>query len=267
MFLIYRINYSRPNAIVHFNEKIETQRTQVSWSRCWDLGLKVMTNSNVALIILVQLIRGYHELSRGTPNIPLDILVPQHSWHNGAFHTGSARGSARSAQILSQARAEPLVWTPCRSDRKFQAYTQNLSRTLFTLEAQVKLSSGWKNLGRVWHAYIRTSGRFYKLKLTSVDSQHFTPLLEYQLRMWACSGTTSCLKGSWAVFNWKCPPFLLSRARVKCPNVIISIWECFTSLRVLDRMLWEGQRKVVLESFLVVIMLTIPYHELSVSLW
>ncbi len=58
---------------------------------------------------------------------------------NGAFHTGSARGSVR---ILSRAQAEPLVWTPCGSDQKFQAYTQNLSRTLFTLETQVKLSSG-----------------------------------------------------------------------------------------------------------------------------
>ncbi len=57
----------------------------------------------------------------------------------GVFHTGSARGSAR---ILSQAWAEPLVWTPCCSDQKFQAYTQNLSWTVFTLEAQVKLSSG-----------------------------------------------------------------------------------------------------------------------------
>ncbi len=25
--------------------------------------------------------------------------------------------------------------------------------------------------------------------------------------MWACSGTTSYWKGSWAVINWKCPPF------------------------------------------------------------
>ncbi len=31
-----------------------------------------------------------------------------------------------------------------------------------------------KNLGRVWHAYIRTSGQFYKLQLTSIDSRHFT---------------------------------------------------------------------------------------------
>ncbi len=119
-----------------------------------------MTNSKVALIILVQLIRGYHELSRVPPSILLDILVPQHSWHNEAF----------------------------------------------TLEAQVKLSSG--------------------------SAQKF-----------------------------------LSRASVKCPNVIISLWECFTSLRVLKRMQGEGQKKVVLESFLVVIMLTIPDHELSVSLW
>ena len=33
------------------------------------------------------------------------------------------------ARILSRARAEPLVWTPC-------------SKTVFTLEAQLKLSSG-----------------------------------------------------------------------------------------------------------------------------
>ncbi len=38
--------------------------------------------------------------------------------------------------------AEPLVWTPCSTDKKFQACTQNLSQTLFTLEAQVKHSSG-----------------------------------------------------------------------------------------------------------------------------
>ena len=31
-----------------------------------------------------------------------------------------------------------------------------------------------KNLGRLWHAYIRTPGRFYKLQLTSVDSGHLT---------------------------------------------------------------------------------------------
>ncbi len=58
--------------------------------------------------------------------------------HDGAFHTGSAGGSA---WILSQAQAEPLVWTPCCSDQKFQDYTQNLSRIVFTLDAQVKLSS------------------------------------------------------------------------------------------------------------------------------
>ncbi len=61
----------------------------------------------------------------------------------------------------------------------------------------------WKNLGRLWHVYIRTAGRLYKLQLTSVDSQ---------LRMWTCSGTNSYWKGSWAVFNWKCPPFLMHRS-------------------------------------------------------
>ncbi len=63
--------------------------------------------------------------------------------HVGAFHTGWARGSA---QIPSQAWAEPLVWTPCSFDQKFQAYTQNLSRTLFTLKAQPMLSSAQKIL-------------------------------------------------------------------------------------------------------------------------
>ncbi len=64
-----------------------------------------------------------------------------------------------------------------------------------------------KNLGRLWHAYIRTIGRFYKLQLASVDSWRFTQS-EYQLRMWACSGTTSYWKGSWAVINRKCPPLI-----------------------------------------------------------
>ncbi len=31
-----------------------------------------------------------------------------------------------------------------------------------------------KNLGRFWHAYIRSSGRFYMLQFISVDSGHFT---------------------------------------------------------------------------------------------
>ncbi len=31
-----------------------------------------------------------------------------------------------------------------------------------------------KNLGRLWHAYIRTTGQFYKLTLTSFDSWRFT---------------------------------------------------------------------------------------------
>ncbi len=43
---------------------------------------------------------------------------------------------------LSRAWAEPPVWTPCSSDQIYQAYTQNLSQTLFTLKAQPKLSSG-----------------------------------------------------------------------------------------------------------------------------
>ncbi len=57
-----------------------------------------------------------------------------------------------------------------------------------------------KNLGRVWHAYkiIRTAGRFYKLQLTRVAYRHFT---QSELKMWACSGTTSYWKGSRAVFN------------------------------------------------------------------
>ncbi len=57
----------------------------------------------------------------------------------GVFHTGSARGSA---QIPSRAQAEPSVWTSCSSDQKFQACTENLSWTLFTLKAQLRISSG-----------------------------------------------------------------------------------------------------------------------------
>ncbi len=57
----------------------------------------------------------------------------------GFFHTGSARGSAR---ISSRARAEPLVWTSCSSDKKFQACTENPSWTLFTLKARLRLGSG-----------------------------------------------------------------------------------------------------------------------------
>ncbi len=33
---------------------------------------------------------------------------------------------------------------------------------------------GLKNLGRVWHAYIRSSGRFHMQQFISVDSGHFT---------------------------------------------------------------------------------------------
>ncbi len=33
-----------------------------------------------------------------------------------------------------------------------------------------------KNLERLWHAYIGIAGRFYKLQVTSVDSQHLTQL-------------------------------------------------------------------------------------------
>ncbi len=56
----------------------------------------------------------------------------------GAFHTGLAWGSAR---IQSRAWAEPLVGTSCSSDEKFQACTENLSWTLFTLKAQLRLGS------------------------------------------------------------------------------------------------------------------------------
>ncbi len=44
---------------------------------------------------------------------------------------------------------------------------------IFNFQSVVK--SQWnKNLGRLWHTYIRTTGRFYKLQLTGVDSWHFT---------------------------------------------------------------------------------------------
>ncbi len=55
--------------------------------------------------------------------------------HSGVFHTRSL------AEIPSRVRAEPLVWTSCSSDKKFQAWTENLSRTLFTLKAQLRLGS------------------------------------------------------------------------------------------------------------------------------
>ncbi len=61
----------------------------------------------------------------------------------------------------------------------------------------------------------RTSGRFYMLQFIFVDSRHFTwsqlselPLWRYQLRMWACSGTASYWKRSWAVINLKVPSIL-----------------------------------------------------------
>ena len=60
--------------------------------------------------------------------------------HSGVFHTGSAWSSAR---ILSRARAEPLVWTSCNLDQKFQACTENPSWTLFTLKTQLRLGPGY----------------------------------------------------------------------------------------------------------------------------
>ncbi len=63
---------------------------------------------------------------------------------------------------------------------------------------------------------IRTAGRFYRLELTSVDSRHFTQsgttpkrVSTKDVGMLCTSGTTSYGKGSWAVFNRKCPPFLM----------------------------------------------------------
>ncbi len=54
-------------------------------------------------------------------------------------------------------------------------------------------------------AYLdRTSGRF-------LHAQE-PPLWQCQLRMWECPGTISYWKGSWAVVNWKRPPFLDSNA-------------------------------------------------------
>ncbi len=55
----------------------------------------------------------------------------------------------------------------------------------------------------------RTSGRFYMLQFIFVDSRYFIRSWRYQLRMWACSGSTSYWKGSWAVITWTCPPFFV----------------------------------------------------------
>ena len=49
-----------------------------------------------------------------------------------------------------------------------------LKLQLMTFGSCTSLLSWRKNLGRVWHAYIRSSGRFYMLQLISDDSGHFT---------------------------------------------------------------------------------------------
>ncbi len=54
-----------------------------------------------------------------------------------------------------------------------------------------------KNIGRLWLAYTELQGDFtcynsYLLTLATLHSQ---------LRMWACSDTTSYWKGSWAVID------------------------------------------------------------------
>ncbi len=56
-----------------------------------------------------------------------------------------------------------------------------------------------KNQGRLWLAYTELQGNFYMLQLIYVDSRHFTQ--SYQVRIWACSGTTSHWKGSWAFID------------------------------------------------------------------
>ncbi len=82
-----------------------------------------------------------------------------------------------------------------------------------------------KNLGRLWLAYTELQGDVYMLQLIYVDSRHFTqwylslgwsdlleikniifcikepPLWQYQVRIWACSGTNSHWKGSWALID------------------------------------------------------------------
>ncbi len=70
-----------------------------------------------------------------------------------------------------------------------------------------------KNSGHLWLAYTELQGSFNMLQLISVDSGHFTrpelwlhiikepSLRQYQVRIWACSGTTSYPKGSWAVVD------------------------------------------------------------------
>ncbi len=90
-----------------------------------------------------------------------------------------------------------------------------------------------KNLGRLWLAYTELQGDFtcynsYLLTLGTLHSQNSvygSPiyikellLWQYQLRMWACFGTTSYWKGSWAVVNWKCPAFLQYDCLAKADN-------------------------------------------------
>ncbi len=87
------------------------------------------------------------------------------------------------------------------------------------------VSGHFKNIGRLWLAYTELQGDFtcfnsYLLTLGTLHSQNSAygcpinepPLWQYQLRIWACSGTTSYLKGSWAVIDWKCPPFFATES-------------------------------------------------------
>ena len=53
-----------------------------------------------------------------------------------------------------------------------------------------------KNSGHLWLAYTELQGAFNMLQLISVDSGHFTQpeLWQYQVKIWACSGTTSYIQ-------------------------------------------------------------------------
>ncbi len=119
----------------------------------------------------------FHVISLHLMDLVAKVKRFTSSWHHEQTHQG-----ANAVSMIN-------------INRKMVQFIKNTSTLIVLIKI---LTSDLKNLRRLWHAYIRNAVRIHKLQLTSVDSWHFT---QYQLRMLACSGTTSYWKGSWTVFN------------------------------------------------------------------
>ncbi len=99
------------------------------WTHYWHYLLRLYMSSMLLKV----------HLRRITSGKKLDFDSHLKYTCNKVFHTGLAR-------IPSRAGAKPMVWTSCSSDKKSQACSENPRWTLFTLTAQLRLSSGFSDL-------------------------------------------------------------------------------------------------------------------------